>query len=277
MPQPPKRASGASGPSKRGGGGHPRDFLRPGFLEKAWIPRPGPGGEPTSQVLTCDGPNRTTCQGRHGALRTLWVSASEATLGRSAPLPLPARRGVPISPEKWGEEEPGPRPWTPGFMARSLSLARFGDRCLWYDSGGCYFRYAKTDLERIFPKKYAEKHFCERKSPNQGTYMGLVIAYRPEQCGTTAKTSECQRAAPKLGGAGAPPRLFASGLSLEKAWIPPPGPGGNPRRRFQPAMVSTGPPADGKPGPPAPPAGAQRRRSKPDHLPTPSQKNLPSP
>ena len=51
--------------------------------------------------------------------------------------------------------------------------------------------------------------------------MGTVIAYRPEQCATTAKTSECQRAGPKKGGAGGhPPRLFASGLSLEKAWIP---------------------------------------------------------
>ena len=52
--------------------------------------------------------------------------------------------------------------------------------------------------------------------------MGLVIAYRPERCGTTAKTSEWERAGPKKkGGAGGlPPRLFASGLSLEKAWIP---------------------------------------------------------
>ena len=43
---------------------------------------------------------------------------------------------------------------------------------------------------------------------------------------------------------GPPPRLFASGLSLEKAWIPRPGPGGNPPRRAHPAMVQTEPPAD---------------------------------
>ena len=61
----------------------------------------------------------------------------------------------------------------------------------------------------------------QNANPNQGTYMGTVIVPRPEQCGTIAKTSECQRAGPKKGGAGAlPPRLFASGLSLEKAWIP---------------------------------------------------------
>ena len=155
-------------------------------------------------------------------------------------------------------------------------------------SRGCFLRYAKTDLGRIFEKKYAGKHFCERRFPNQahlpkafplggrcpsahtgadegaidspngagggkrrgdrliflqgkvgyriapssvtfgdsfpqgeasglwsptrksvpnqGMYMGTVIAYRPEQCGTTAKTSECQRAGPKLGGRGASPR-----------------------------------------------------------------------
>ncbi len=47
--------------------------------------------------------------------------------------------------------------------------------------------------------------------------MGTVIAYRPEQCDTTAKTSECQRAG--HGGGGHPPRLLRPGF-LEKAWIP---------------------------------------------------------
>ena len=77
-----------------------------------------------------------------------------------------------------------------------------------------------------------------RSVPNQGTQMGTEIGARPEQCGTTAKTSEWQRAGHQKGGAGGhPPRLFASGLSLEKAWIPRPGPGGKPRRRSGPAMV----------------------------------------
>ena len=41
-----------------------------------------------------------------------------------------------------------------------------------------------------------------RKSvPNQGTYMGLVIAPLPQQCATTAKTSEWQRAGHKKRGA----------------------------------------------------------------------------
>ena len=44
----PKRASGNERAIKNGeAGALPRDSLRPGFLlEKAWIPRPGPGGEP---------------------------------------------------------------------------------------------------------------------------------------------------------------------------------------------------------------------------------------
>ena len=58
-------------------------------------------------------------------------------------------------------------------------------------------------------KKYAEKAFYERKSPNQGTYMGTVIAPPPGQCGTNAKTSERQQAGHKTGGPGGlPPALF---------------------------------------------------------------------
>ena len=67
-----------------------------------------------------------------------------------------------------------------------------------------------------------------RKSvPNQGTYMGTVIAPRSEQCGTTAKTSEWERAGHKPGGPGGlPPALFLP-ISREK-WGPrraggPPG------------------------------------------------------
>ena len=55
--------------------------------------------------------------------------------------------------------------------------------------------------------------------------------YRPA-APPNAKTSERQQAGHKKWRAGGiPPRLFASGLSLEKAWIPRPGPGGKPPRR----------------------------------------------
>ena len=89
-------------------------------------------------------------------------------------------------------------------------------------SRGYFLRDSKTDLERIFREKYAEKAFYERKSPNQGTYMGTVIAPAPGQCGTNAKTSERQQAGHKTGGPGGlPPALFLP-ISREK-WGPPPG------------------------------------------------------
>ena len=56
---------------------------------------------------------------------------------------------------------------------------------------------------------------------------------------TPKRASGNERAIKKRGGGGPPPRLFASGLSLEKAWIPRPGPGGNPPRRSGPAPVQT--------------------------------------
>ena len=57
--------------------------------------------------------------------------------------------------------------------------------------------------------------------------MGTVIVPRPEQCGTIAKTSEWERAGPKLGGRGATPRdSLRPGFSRESL-DPRPGPGGN--------------------------------------------------
>ena len=52
--------------------------------------------------------------------------------------------------------------------------------------------------------------------------MGTVIVPRPEQCGTTAKTSECQRAGHKRRGSrGQGPRRSFLRLSPEKAGLPP--------------------------------------------------------
>ena len=46
----------------------------------------------------------------------------------------------------------------------------------------------------------------QKANPNQGTQMGTETAPPPEQCATTAKTSEWERAGHKPGGAGALPR-----------------------------------------------------------------------
>ena len=147
------------------------------------------------------------------------------------------RRGSPSFFEESRRKEhqgqaPGPR-----FYSRSFPLAGFWDGWLWYGSTAISSGMPKPIWD-AFSGKICGKAFYERKSPNQGTKMGSEIAPPPKQCGTTAKTSEWQRAGHQKGGAGGhPPRLFASGLSLEKAWIPRPGPGGNPPRRCQPAPV----------------------------------------
>ena len=46
----------------------------------------------------------------------------------------------------------------------------------------------------------------QNANPNQGTYMGTVIAPPPGQCGTNPKTSERQQAGHKTRGPGAQPR-----------------------------------------------------------------------
>ena len=112
-----------AGPNPGGAGGIPPRLFASGLsLEKAWIPRPGPGGEPTSQVLTCDGPNGTTYQGQDGAAYPLGGCLG-STLGAQRPVAPPARRGSPFLPRN-GEKEgrgcaPGPRGLWP---ARSRSL-----------------------------------------------------------------------------------------------------------------------------------------------------------
>ena len=229
-----------------------------------------------------------------------WV-ARKPPLGRSAPGAPPARRGSPFLPRNgekegrgqapWrnGEKEGrGQAPWTPGFYGRSFPLAGFGVGWLWYGRRAVASGMLKPIWDAFFGGKYAGKHFCERRfpnqahppkafplggrcpsahtgadegatglpngageerrrgdrslllqgkvgyriapssvtfgdsfpprgslrrcytpatqfilarpllpqnaNPNQGTYMGTVIVPRPEQCGTIAKTSECQRA-----------------------------------------------------------------------------------
>ena len=85
-----------------------------------------------------------------------------------------------------------------------------------------------------------------RKSvPNQGTQMGTVIAPQPEQCATTAKTSECQRAGHKMGGRGPSPATLCVRAFSRESLDPRPGPGGKPRGRSGSAMGLPEPPIRG--------------------------------
>ena len=115
-----------------------------------------------------------------------------------------------------GGKPPGPRGYGPLTLVRSFwgsfSLIR---------SRGYSLRDPKTDLGRIFRKKYAEKAFLRKKVPKSGHVLGdrtssTTVPLRP----TTPKRASANERAIKRGAGGHPPRLFASGLSLEKAWIP---------------------------------------------------------
>ena len=277
---------------------------------------------------SCAGPWGPRClpwrcdhnRGAGGAVvRTLRVVGAFPGLGAQRPGGPACPAGVPISPEKWGERGPGLRPWTPGFMARSLSFARFGDRCLWYDSGAVTFGILRPIWDAFFRKKYAGKHFCERKFstrcaptpkafPSGGRWAGeagsdegailyptfpcrkggspgrrpngflLLLRWatrsppHPSPSVTASPQGEAsglcsptRKKRPKSGHVGGlrnrhaiaplryPPPKRASGneraikngeagvlprdslrpgFLLEKAWIPRPGPGGEPRCRF---------------------------------------------
>ena len=95
-PTTPKRASGNERAlKKRGGGGHPPATLCVrAFSRESLDPPPGTGRGTTSQVLTCDGPNRTTC--RPG-------TACVPSAHRPLLLPVACRNGPPspmLEPEK---------------------------------------------------------------------------------------------------------------------------------------------------------------------------------
>ena len=127
-----------------------------------------------------------------------------------------------------GRKRAGAPPLDPTFYSRSLPLAGFWDRYPWYDSGTTSSGMLRPIWDAFSSKKYAEKAFCKRKSPNQGTYMGLVIAHRPKQCTTTAKTSEWERAALKTGGRGHPPATLCVRAFSRESLDPPPGTGREP-------------------------------------------------
>ena len=93
-------------------------------------------------------------------------------------------------------------------------------------SRGYYFQYAKTDLGRIFERKYAEKYFPERKSPNHGTKMVADENNYRSSAPHHAKTSEWERAGPKKGGAGGiPPATLCVRAFSRESLDPPPGTG----------------------------------------------------
>ncbi len=150
--------------------------------------------------------------------------------GRGARCPAyPA--GVPISPEKWGERGPGASPLDP----RVLWPACFAARSFWRS---CHivpvmglFRSPSSypDLGTFFHKMLFQ-HIFSKNASQIGLRISEGIAPRTDQGQQPPKRASGNERPLTQGGRGHPPRLFASGLSLESL-DPRPGPGGNPPRR----------------------------------------------
>ncbi len=102
-------------------------------------------------------------------LRTLRVGGAFPRPRGAAPRCPACPAGVPISPEKWGERGPGASPLDPGFMARSLSFARFGDRCLWYDSGA-----VSSGMPRPIWDAFSRENMLESMFVKEGFQIGLI-------------------------------------------------------------------------------------------------------
>ena len=166
--------------------------------------------------ISMRGEGRSSTEGGHFPAP---VVGAFTNLGAQRPGGPPARRGPHFSREM-GRKRAGAPPLDPGFHSRSFPLAGFCGGYLCNGRGAISSGMLRPIWDAFSRGNILESIFCERGFPNQGTYMGHEIVQRPEQCGTTAKTSECQRAGHKPGGRGASPATFASRLSLEKALIP---------------------------------------------------------
>ena len=141
--------------------------------------------------------------------------------------------GGPHFSREMGRKRAGAPPLDPQLYSPLAAARSFWGSLSLIRQRGCFLRYAKTDLGRIFRKKYAEKAFLRKKGSKSGHADGhrnrpTTAPLRPT---TPKRASDSERPLNPGGAGGIPPRLFASGLSLEKAWIPRPGPGGNPPRR----------------------------------------------
>ena len=95
------------------------------------------------------------------------VVGAFSNLGAQRPGGPACPAGVPISPEKWGERGPGASPLDPRFLWPLVPTRWVWGWLALVRSKGCCLRYAKTNLGRIFEGKYAGKHFCEKRFPNQ--------------------------------------------------------------------------------------------------------------
>ena len=172
-PTTPKRASGNVRALRPGGaGGHPPRLFASGLsLEKAWIPRPGPGGNPPRRCQPAPVQTRTTYQGQPGAAYPLG-GCLRSHLGAQRPGGPACPAGVPISPEKWGERGPGASPLAPRFYGPLAAARSFWRSCRIVSVVGL-FRCPSSypDLETFFHKMLFRIFFRKMRPKS-------VLAYR---------------------------------------------------------------------------------------------------
>ena len=142
--------------------------------------------------------------------------------------PARLRAGARLSPEKaGGKSAGGSAPWTPGFVARSLSLARFGGCGALFRSIGYYGAYVRTLIWRLsFTKMLFSIFFLENAS-QIGFGIPEEIAPLLYQRQRPPKRASGSKRAIKPGVQGAPPPALFLPISREK-WGPrraggPPG------------------------------------------------------
>ena len=157
---------------------------------------------------SASGNERPLTQGGGGnpVLRTLGVGCSEAPLGRSAPGAPPARRGSPFLPRNGEKEGRGQAPWTPGFMARLLPLARFGVCATLSRWRGYYGTHVRALIWRLSFIKCFFSIFFPENAFQIGLRIPEEIAPRTDPGQQPPKPASANERAINQGGRGATPR-----------------------------------------------------------------------
>ncbi len=143
----------------------------PGGVPFGWVaPKPPWGAAPRCPACPAGVPISPEKWGERGPGPLSSVGGSVGTVAGwtlRRGFPADSGGGARLSLEKVGGKNTRGKPLDPGFYG-PLAVARsFWGSLSLVRSRGYFLRYAKTDLGRIFEGKYAEKHFGERRFPNQ--------------------------------------------------------------------------------------------------------------
>ena len=151
------------------------------------------------------------------------MGSSEAALGAQRPVAPPARRGSPFLPRNGEKEGRGQAPWTPGFMARLLPLARFGVCATLSRCRGYYGTHVRALIWRLSFIKCFFSIFFRKMRPKS------VLGYRTKSSldrirNNHHKNQRVGTSGYQTPGPGRSPGVLSPGFLPKKAG-PPPGAG----------------------------------------------------